>query len=318
MRLTVSHHGILCKSASLLIALLLVVACSSPLSPTPTAAPAVPTATPAPAATPTSPAETPTPTTGGTTSVVYAYFDSFPMRLDVHVPSQQGPWPVVVVVHGFGQSRPWFEPLARAIASQGAVVFNTDVAFGVPFLPGIEHLACAIRFARATAPDYDGDPNRITVVGNSAGAASGMVVGLAGDDFEGDCVVSDVSALPDALAVYEGPYEFATTNYGDVVDHTYLQQEDPELLEAINPYSHIGRNPDLQVRLIHGDDVDNIWYEVPPEESIESHQALADAGYDVELIVVEGDSHTALTSPNSGVFALTVEQVMELARSSSE
>jgi acetyl esterase/lipase len=240
------------------------------------------------------------------------------VELDVHTPSQQGPWPVVVVVHGYSQNRFGFEPLARAIASQGAVVFNIDVAFGVPFLPSIERLACAVRFARARAPDYDGDSNRITLVGNSAGAASGMVVGLAGDDFEGDCIVSDGSALPDALVAYEGPYEFATTNYGDVVDHTYLQQKDPELLEAIDPYSHIGRNPDLQVRLIHGDDWGAFWYDTPLDESVELHQALADAGYDGELIVVDLASHGALTSPHSKAFTLTVQQVMELARASSQ
>lgn len=226
---------------------------------------------------------------------------------------------MVVVVHGYGQDKSVFAPLAQTIASQGAVVFNADVAFTVPLLSGIERLACAIRFARTTAPDYDGDPNWITIVGNSAGASSGLVVGLAGDDFEREyCVVSDVSALPDALVAFEGGYEFATTNYGGVIDHTYLKQKDPELLEAINPYSHIGRNPDLQVRLIHGDDFDEFWYDIRPEDSIAMHQALADAGYDVELIVVEGASHTALTNRYTDAFALTVQQVMELARNSSQ
>jgi acetyl esterase/lipase len=253
-----------------------------------------------------------------TRDIIYANVGEWDANLDVYVPSDPGPWPVVVVAHGAGQRRRNFAPLAEAIASQGAVVFNIEVQFTVPFLTGIERLACAVRFARATAPDYDGDPNRITIVGNSAGAASGVVVGLAGDDFEEGCVVSDVSALPDALVAFEGPYEFATTNYGDMADHTFLKQEDPELLEAIDPYSHIGRNPDLQIRLIHGDDVDYFWYDTILEESIGLHQALTDAGYDVELIVVEGAYHKALTRPTSDAFALTVQQVMELARSSSQ
>jgi acetyl esterase/lipase len=222
----------------------------------------------------------------------------------------------VIVVHGFGQTRISFVPLAKAIASQGAVVFNADVAFTVPFLTGMERLACAVRFARATAPDYDGDPSRITIAGNSRGAISGLVVGLAGDDFGGDCVVSEGSALPDAVVGYEGRYEHATTD--PFVLHTYLEQEDPELLEAIDPYSHIGRNPALQVRLIHGDAADVGRYVVLPEESIAMHQALADVGYDVELHVVEGASHLALTMRHSDAFALMVEQVMELARGSSQ
>ncbi len=103
-----------------------------------------------------------------------------------------------------------------------------------------------------------------------------------------------------------------------IFDHLSLKDDDPELWQAINPYSHIGRNPELQVRLLHGDAGGVIWWETPLGASIEFHQALADAGYDVELIVVEGASHSALPSQYSDAFALTVQQVMELARSSSQ
>ncbi len=280
---------------SFLIAFWLVVGCSSSLSPTPTT-------TPAPAA---------TLTTEITNSIVYANVDDTLTRLDVITPSQQGPWPMVVLVHGFNQNRFEFEHLARAIASHGAVVYNTDVEFSVPFLPSIERLACAVRFARASATDYDGDPDSITLVGHSAGAASGLVVGLAGDDFKGDCIESDVSAIPDAFVGYEGPYDFITVNYGGVVNHTYLKQTDPVLAEALNPYSHIGRNPDLQIHLIHGDDVDSLWYEVKPEVSNDMHQALVDAGYDAELTVLEGATHRDLSSQYSEVFAVTIQEVME-------
>jgi acetyl esterase/lipase len=132
------------------------------------------------------PTATPTPATEVTRSVAYTNVDDEPKKLDVHVPSQSGPWPVVVVVHRFHLSRFNPEPLARAIASQGAVVFNIDVALSVPVLPTIERLACAIRFARAATPDHGGGPSRVTVVGSSGGAAIGIVVGLARDDFEGD------------------------------------------------------------------------------------------------------------------------------------
>jgi hypothetical protein len=40
---------------------------------------------------------------------------------------------------------------------------------------------------------------------------------------------------------------------GNFVD---LREEDAELWESIYPYSYIGGNPDLVVRLIHGDDTD--------------------------------------------------------------
>lgn len=323
MRLTFSHHGILCKLAIWLIAMWLVVGCSSSLSPTPTMASATSTTTHEPPATPTpsSPeAETASFTIETTRNIVYANVDELPTELDVYAPSEPGPWPVVVVAHGSKKNRSDFTHLAEAIASEGAVVYNIDVIHDFPLSKSIERIACATRFARTTATDYGGDPDRITLVGNSAGAATGAVIALAGDDFEGECVERDASALIDAIVAFEGPYDYATTVSLSSMDHTILKDEDPELWHAINPYSHIGRNPDLQVRLVHGDDVDTHWYDVPPEVSVEFHQALADAGYDVELFVVEGASHTTLTHKwlHPDAFALTVQQVMELARDSSQ
>jgi acetyl esterase/lipase len=293
-------------------------ATGTPVPPTPTAAPAATT-------TPSSPAEAATLATEVTRQILYANVSGLATHLDVHAPSEPGPWPVVVVVHGGMQSGSHLERLAEGIASQGAVVYNIDVEFTFPHIIGIERIACAVRFARATAADYGGDPSRITLVGNETGASTGAVVALAGDDFEGDCVVMDGSALVDALVGYEGTYDYATTVYSVSMDHTVLEDEDPELWQAINPYSHIGRNPDLQVRLVHGDAVDVLWREVPPEVSIEFHQALVDAGYDVALTVLEGATHRELQRVTYAggelrfpeAFHVVVQQALEVARSTS-
>jgi len=314
MRLNVPYHRIRSGAAGLLIASWLLTACSSSSSPTATAAP---TATSALVATLGPAAEAVRLTIEKTGNITYANVDEYRSKLDVYIPNEPGPWPVVIVVHGAEQSRSNFADLSEAIASEGAVVYNIYANFTVPYVTGVQRIACAVRFARATAADYGGDPSRITLVGNSAGAATGAVVALAGDDFEEDCVVTEGSALPDALFGFEGPYDYVMTD-GGRYNHSFLKDEDPELWHAINPYSHIGRNPDLQVRLVHGDDVDINWYDVPPELSIDFHQALADAGYDAELIVLEGASHIDLTKSDSEAFGLMVQQVMELASSSSQ
>jgi acetyl esterase/lipase len=225
---------------------------------------------------------------------------------------------VVVVVHGLFKSRSSLETLSKAIASQGAVVYNIDAGYGSPHLTSaFERIACAVRFARDTAADYGGDPGWVSLVGHSSGGEHGAVIALAGDDFAGDCEVTDASALVDALVAYEGPFDWGTTVYDSSFDGTSIKDEDPELWHAINPYSHIGRNPELQVRLLHGNVPDVEWYDVPLAVSREFHQALAEAEYDVELIVVQRGTHDDITS-DSDVIALTVEQVMELAHSSSQ
>lgn len=252
---------------------------------------------------------TPTPLAVLTLPVTVDYTGTY-RYLDVHRPEEPGPWPVVVVAHGVKLSKSAFRGLAEAIAAEGAVVFNIDYDDTPPFLAGIEDVACAIRFARARAADYDGDPARITLVGNSLGAANGVIVGMAGDDFSGDCVVTEGSALIDALVLYEGPYDRPRL---PGFDPLALKEEDPELWAATNPYLQIGGNPDLVVRLIHGDDTDEAWYEVPRAVSVEFHQALVDAGYDAELILLEDASHTALWQGETEALSMTVQQTMEIA-----
>lgn len=220
----------------------------------------------------------------------------------------------MVVAHGGGESRAQYAALARAIASEGAVVFNADWRQIAPFIVGIGQIACAVRFARAMAADHGGDPSRITLVGSSVGAVSGAVVSLTGDDLSGDCVVSEGSALPDALVAYEGPYDWAKADNPYPADLDALKDEDPDLWEAIDPYSNIGGNPDLVVRLVHGGDVDTQWFDVLPQVSADFQAALMEAGYDVEMTIIPNASVVALTSSNSTAFEPMVRLVLRVAR----
>lgn len=118
------------------------------------------------------------------------------------------------------------------------------------------------------------------------------------------------------MVLIEGPYDYITKGYAEV-DHSFLEDEDPELYEAINPYSHIGRNPDLKIRLIHGMDEDVAWFQTVPQVSIDFQQALEEAGYDATLTFVEGAHHTDVAEDsNSDLFKETVKQTMEVANSS--
>jgi pimeloyl-ACP methyl ester carboxylesterase len=235
-------------------------------------------------------------------------------QLDVFAPLEPGPWPVVVVIPGSFQEKSAYEFLAKAIASEGAVVFNVGVRTENPF-PAIEQVACSVRFARATAADHGGDATHITLVGHSGGAATGMVVALTGDEYARGCVATEATAEVDALVGYEAPFDWATQDY-QKVNFTVLEETDPDQWEAINPYSHVGGNPDLVVRLIHGDDYSAFaWYEVPRAVSVEFHEVLLDTGYDTALILLEDADHGALLQEGSEVVEVAVEQALLAAHS---
>ena len=95
--------------------------------------------------------------------------------LRVLVPAGDGPWPVVLALHGVGGTGKDMVALATRVARTGAVVFvptyHTDVGSVTGLTRAGDDLSCAYRVARRRAPAYGGDLGRpVTVVGWSLGA----------------------------------------------------------------------------------------------------------------------------------------------------
>jgi dipeptidyl aminopeptidase/acylaminoacyl peptidase len=93
-----------------------------------------------------------------------------------------------------------------------------------------------------------------------------------------------------------------------------LEQSDPDVWEAINPYSHLGRHPELIVRLIQGVDDDVSPFDVPPYVSEGFFEALSHAGYDVELTLVDGASHSIGLTGNPQFDAIVAQTMAVAAR----
>lgn len=96
-------------------------------------------------------------------------------RLDVHIPEGSGPKPVVLYVHGGGfriLSKETHWVMALAFARKGYLVFNIDyrLAPAHPFPAAIEDAAHALRWVSRHAHEYGGDPSRLVLAGESAGA----------------------------------------------------------------------------------------------------------------------------------------------------
>ncbi|UCD40869.1 MAG: alpha/beta hydrolase [Chloroflexota bacterium] len=181
-------------------------------------------------------------------------------KLDVYQPDGPGPWPVVVALHGGGQSKELFNVFSKRIAELGAVVFTPTWHSSEPqgdpltkdiITAGNQDAACALRFARQRAKDFDGDPSRLVVVGYSGGGTAGAVIALAGDEFEGDCLVSGHSSIPDAFIGIDGAYDLVNCC---VPDDLY-KKGSPEDWALIVPFTYLDRqfvNPTVKFSLIVG------------------------------------------------------------------
>ena len=265
---------------------------------TPTPAPDAPTSTPA------APFAQPTPSYSVevTTDIEYLTLlaaDAPVQKVDVYAPTEPGPWPVVVLQHGWYQSKgtPMYLAFAEELAGRGVVVFVADRRSpcstlsecveddGMDLREVQESWACAVRFAREKAADYGGDPGWLTVYGDES---SGVESAFMGDDLrkawdevasnrggppaQTECLATEGSAHVDAFIGYGGNYHF----YQNLVESA------PDLWALTSPFGLIGRNPCLVVQLIHGgmDNPTNI------QRAEELHEELVNAGYDANQMLL--------------------------------
>jgi acetyl esterase/lipase len=242
------------------------------------------------------------------------------MELDVHARAGTTGAPVLVLLHGCCGSKDDLTQLAEAIAARGAVVFNaswTNVERGGAWPRSYQDAACAVRFARATAASFGGDPGRVALLGWSDGSLLAAVVAMAGNDLVGGCPRPGVSALPDALVGVAGFYGWPATP-GQVVDRRYVNARTvrffggtptqvPRAWAGGNPYTQLGGNRRLEVRLVAGD-ADPLL-----ADSRRFLAALRRAGYRATLRVADGGDHRTVIAPRLPPGRLTVEEALAAA-----
>ena len=238
---------------------------------------------------------------------------SFRWRLDVYAPGEAGEWPAVLLLPGAGQRKGEYEALPRAIAEEGAIVFVADypnmhprvaiVSKGKGLREMAETVACALRCARARAPDFGSDSPTVAISGFAVGAGIGSHAALLGENVDSrweeyaesrggprrqvECLISEGSTGVDVLVGVAGAYDSFMGLDGEF-GRDFIQEKDRELWEMLN--GTIGGNPDLKVRLLHSETDDVI----PIEISGAFEEILADEGYDVELIPFEGGHSSPL------------------------
>lgn len=147
-------------------------------------------------------------------TVVYGLDDGLPLMGQLTAPAGvDGPLPTVLVVHGgaWAHGSPsLMAPVAAALARAGFVAFNIAYSLATPTSPGfpgqLDELEQAVEYLRADAASLDVAPERIGVLGSSAGGNLALLLATTG---HGSCLAGHRVA---AVVTWSAPVDLA--NYG--------------------------------------------------------------------------------------------------------
>ncbi|MDS0295914.1 alpha/beta hydrolase [Halogeometricum luteum] len=210
--------------------------------------------------------------------------------------------PVVVFVYGGawesgarGQFARWaLDAAGRGPASEGfaAVEIEYRPSDEATFPAQIRDVRACLSWVRENAERFGGDPDRVAVVGHSAGAHLALLAALAPEGpFGGEY---DPEPTVHAAVGISGPYDLRADSDEDGVVRRFLGgsvEEIPERYAAASPVTHVAADAPPTF-LLHGE-ADGT---VPVESSEEMAAKLEEAGATTRLRTDAGADHVYLHS----------------------
>ncbi|WP_366657391.1 alpha/beta hydrolase [Fodinicurvata sp. EGI_FJ10296] len=234
-------------------------------------------------------------------------------QLDVYAPDDAHDAPVVVFFYGGSWrngERAHYRFVGDTLARRGIVTVIPDyrVYPEVRFPAFVEDGAEAVRWAGSNIALYGGDPDRLVLVGHSAGAHIAALLALDPNYLYGEHLNENGAPASPVRGVVgmAGPYGFDLLTLESTRPIFEPAAGEPEL--AI-PVSHVTENAPPMV-LLHGEADET----VAPENTAELADALRNGGVGVQTITYPGVGHIRLLSglfPIVGVPARVGDDVID-------
>jgi acetyl esterase/lipase len=228
-------------------------------------------------------------------------------KMDLYLPAAEAPpkgFPAVLIIHGGGwtggEKRAAREQnIGTTLAKAGYVGASIDYLLAEKSASSAKTLAqvwprnlhdckIAVRFLRKNASKYRIDPDRIGVIGGSAGGHLAAMVALTApeDGLDPREPWGDVSCRVQAAVPMYGVHDLLLN------PKEPLSEEERELLRRASPVTYATKD-DPPALILHGTK-DAL---VPLAQSERLAEALKKAGVDHELLVVEGAPHSFHLQP---------------------
>jgi acetyl esterase/lipase len=231
--------------------------------------------------------------------IVYKQIGDKSLALDIYRKKDTNkPAPLLVFIHGGGWrtgKRQDYLVYLLDFAKRGYVTATVSYRLVKedPFPAAVQDVKCAIKWLKQHAEEYLFDPNKIAVIGGSAGGHLAMMVGYSSDvlELESECDSLDFESSVAAVINIYGPMDL-TTEYAinrnetlDFIGGTY--DEFPEQYRLASPLTHITPD-DPPTQIFHGT-IDEL---VPVVQSDRLKLELEKVGVPVEYHRLKGWPHT--------------------------
>ena len=148
--------------------------------------------------------------------IAYANHDGVELAGDLYLPKSTKPAPALVAVHGGGWvqgARSAFQYWGPYLAARGIALFAISYRLatkGKMFPQALQDVLAGVQFVRGKAGEFNIDPQRIGLLGASAGGHLSSLAALAGGKYAGGypkdafaSVATDVKVLVGVYGVYD-------------------------------------------------------------------------------------------------------------------
>lgn len=230
--------------------------------------------------------------------VVYTKVDKWDGRMDIYTPpKEKGLSPVLINIHGGGwnkgtkESQTGFSGFFKKGYAVANVEYRLSQAASAP--AAVEDIRCALIYLINNAAALNIDPDRIVIMGGSAGAHLALMGGLLENDhrFDTNCKTTKtikVAAIIDQYGITDvwdwgyGTHKTSKSAAQWLGDHA----KDQSFAATVSPISYVKKSSPPTF-IVHGD-ADPV---VPYEQSEALYKKFQEMGVKSQFVTVPGGEH---------------------------
>ncbi len=231
--------------------------------------------------------------------IVYGVADGQTLTMDYYAPKGPAPHPIAIVIHGGGyhggDSKSGSEAyVADFLAPAGYAVFSVNYRLTpkYPYPYMVYDVQRAVRFIRHNASRWNADPNKIALVGGSAGGFLSNMVGLlnaGGDATAADPADRESARAQAVVSLYaQSSFEFVPINSAvhGLLDPLIAQKGLKEAIREASPITYVSKDDPPFLEIL-GDQDEYI----PFSEATNLQDALHKVGVRCDIIKIPGGRH---------------------------